>query len=487
MSEAQILRGKYFVEEFEPSPHWAGPYHGLDYGFGGDPSAAVRCHIDDETRTLYVSAEYWRLGAEIDALAGELETAIPGICRHVVFADSARPESTSFLQRNGVTNIRSVEKWPGSVDDGIAYLRAFSRIVIHPSCTHLLDECQRYAFMCDRLTGLPRPEVVDRHNHLIDALRYALSPLIRNQPVGGYFSRGALLVDGEPVEPQPADRPRRVFATLAVCDRPGTAVAVVYFASAHLTGPPLRVLGYELAEVSEVQVVDWLRAVFERAHTFRREWGALESSTRLWVEDPQLLEALTQPLMAYVQSLPGLGTGGRPPVDIIRVPTERLPVGLDERAASLRSMMNAGGLLKVGRGAYSQQSTHRSVRANHLLAQVLGYRPAALDSAQELVAALLLGCLIGRVAERTLPPPAPVEEPAPAPPVRKLPRPMWMPALLARGKHQLQHPGGRVEHIELDAAGYWDPPAHGRYVIDGKQHWASPVAAAIPIQLGAGK
>src|SRR5262249_6161140 len=162
-----------------------------------DPSAAVRCYIDDDTRTLYVTHEYWELGTDIDALPGALESAIPGIGRHVVYADSARPESTSYLARNGIPTARSAEKWPGSVDDGIAYLRAFAKIVVSPSCKHLLDECGSYNFKTDRLTGVPLPDPEDKNNHLIDALRYALSPLIRNLPVGGYLSRSALLVDGE--------------------------------------------------------------------------------------------------------------------------------------------------------------------------------------------------------------------------------------------------------------------------------------------------
>ncbi|MGB6605768.1 MAG: hypothetical protein WBE65_15915 [Steroidobacteraceae bacterium] len=55
-------------------------------GFSRDPSAAVRCYIDDDTRTLYVDREYWALGAEIDALPDALESAIPGIAGHVVYA-----------------------------------------------------------------------------------------------------------------------------------------------------------------------------------------------------------------------------------------------------------------------------------------------------------------------------------------------------------------------------------------------------------------
>jgi hypothetical protein len=55
-------------------------------------------------------------------------------------------------------------------------------------------------FKVDRLSGLPLPEPLDKNNHLIDATRYALVNLIRNQPSGTFFSHKALLLDGEPVD-----------------------------------------------------------------------------------------------------------------------------------------------------------------------------------------------------------------------------------------------------------------------------------------------
>jgi phage terminase large subunit len=241
VSDALILKGKYAVEEFAVNPAWAGPYHGLDYGFSRDPAAAVRCFVDDATRTLYVDAEFWQLGCDIDALPSALETAIPGISRHVVYADNARPESTSYLARNGIPGARSAEKWPGSVDDGISYLRAFSRIVIDPSCKHVIDEAGSYSFKTDRLTGVPLPDPEDRNNHLVDALRYALSPLIRNLPAGGYFNRAALLVSGEPLTPG-TDRLWQLFVTVAICDRSGTSVGAIFWGHSPHYGYPLRVL-----------------------------------------------------------------------------------------------------------------------------------------------------------------------------------------------------------------------------------------------------
>jgi len=395
VSDALILKNKYAVEQFEVSPAWAGPYHGLDYGFSRDPSAALRCYIDDETRTLYVTHEFWQLGADIDALPGVLEAAIPGISRHVVYADSARPESTSFLARTGIPNARSAEKWPGSVDDGIAYLRSFTRIVIDPSCRHLIDECGTYSFKTDRLTGVPLPEPEDKNNHLIDALRYALSPLIRNLPAGGYFARSALLIRGEPLEPT-GERPRRIFATLAACERPGTAVGLTYWAYSPHHGFPLCVLDYDLVEIDEALDGAWLKRVFARALELRAEWNAVEPITRLMIEEGELHDALAAVFVVNCMPLEAFNAGQRPQYDLGRIETERLPATFDERASHLRAAVNGGHAVKLARTAYTRQVTHRSVTSNHLLGQVLGYRPGVKDAAAELLNAFTLGCLICR-------------------------------------------------------------------------------------------
>jgi phage terminase large subunit len=77
-------------------------------------------------------------------------------------------------------NISAAEKWSGSVEDGIAFLRSFERIVIHERCKHAAEEARLYKYKVDTRTGEVLPVIVDAHNHVIDALRYAISKLVRN-------------------------------------------------------------------------------------------------------------------------------------------------------------------------------------------------------------------------------------------------------------------------------------------------------------------
>jgi phage terminase large subunit len=388
VSDALVLKGRYHVESFTVSPAWAGPFHGLDFGFSSDPSAAVRLYIDDSTtpQTLYVANEYWQLGCEIDALRGALEAAIPGISRYVTYADSARPETISFLQKNGMPSVEGAAKWKGSVADGVAYLRKF-RIVVAPECKHFIDECQTYQFRCDRLTGQPLPELIDKCNHLLDAARYALGPLIAAQPAQGYFSRAAMLVNGEPLEVPTSKlgRARKVFLTAAFCEHTG-AVGLVYWAGFPHLGVPFVALDYELAEVAEALDGAWLAKVFARAQELRAQWDAVELRTCLHVEQGELHQALTRVFCESVVK-PFLVL---PPYDLVVIESRKLPPSVDERANAVRADVNAGRYVKFAASAYARQVTHRTTTANHLPNQVLGFRPGAQDTATELVVAFLL-------------------------------------------------------------------------------------------------
>ncbi len=198
-SDAIVFRGKFRVEEFEAAEGWDGPYHGLDFGFAVDPTAAVRCWISG--RTLYIEREAYGVGVDIDATPALLAQLGEDVHRFTIRADSARPETISYLQRHGFPAVVGVEKWKGSVEDGIAFIRAFEAVVIHPRCEHTIDEFRNYRFKVDRLTGDIRPEPVDAFNHTIDALRYSLAPLIHAPETGllDYYEQEARALRGQAV------------------------------------------------------------------------------------------------------------------------------------------------------------------------------------------------------------------------------------------------------------------------------------------------
>lgn len=179
-SDSQILADKLHVMEFEARPdEWHGPYYGLDFGFANDPTAALRCWVGGDR--IYVDYEAGRTKLELDETTEHMVSAIPGIEEHVCRADSARPESISYLKRRGLPKMTAVKKWPGSVEDGIKHLRSYSEIVVHPRCKNLIREMRLYSYKVDALTGDPLTTIVDAHNHWIDALRYAVQPMIKRK------------------------------------------------------------------------------------------------------------------------------------------------------------------------------------------------------------------------------------------------------------------------------------------------------------------
>ena len=175
-SDAQILNGKWIVDEFEPQSDWDGPYFGADFGFARDPTTLIKCWIYG--KRLWIERESYQVGLELDHTSDRWQLDIPNCQNYIIRADCARPESISYLARHGIPRIVGVSKRPGSVEDGIAHLRSYEKIIIHPRCNHVAEEARLYSYKVDRLTGDVLPTPLDSHNHCWDAARYGLQPLI---------------------------------------------------------------------------------------------------------------------------------------------------------------------------------------------------------------------------------------------------------------------------------------------------------------------
>lgn len=181
ISDAQVFHKKYRVDSFEVPKDDKGSskidtfYFGADWGFSQDPTALVRAYIYDGA--LYIDQEAYGVGVDIDATP-QLFNSVPEADRYPITADSARPETISYMQHHGYPRMRKAKKGKGSVEDGITFLRSFKEIVIHERCKHTADEFKLYSYKRDRLTGDVLPVLEDKHNHCIDALRYAMEPVM---------------------------------------------------------------------------------------------------------------------------------------------------------------------------------------------------------------------------------------------------------------------------------------------------------------------
>lgn len=148
---------------------------GADFGYSIDPSCLVRCYLRGQS--LFIDHEAYMIGCEIEQLP-ELFSRVPDAAKWPITCDSSRPETISYLRRHGFERARPSVKGAGSVEEGIAFLQSYD-IVVHPRCTHVADELATYSYKLDKLTGEPIPDLEDKNNHLIDALRYALEGVRR--------------------------------------------------------------------------------------------------------------------------------------------------------------------------------------------------------------------------------------------------------------------------------------------------------------------
>jgi phage terminase large subunit len=166
-SEARVFKN-WSVEEFERPP---GTIYrlGADWGFSIDPSVMLRASIDGNR--LYIDHEAYRIGCEIVNLP-DLFLQIPEAEKWPSVADSSRPETISHMKKHGFPKMAAAIKGPKSVAEGVSFLQSFD-IVVHPRCTHLIDELTLYRYKTDPLTGQVLPMLEDKNNHCIDALRYA--------------------------------------------------------------------------------------------------------------------------------------------------------------------------------------------------------------------------------------------------------------------------------------------------------------------------
>jgi phage terminase large subunit len=159
---------------------------GADWGFSVDPTVLVKCKIMG--RTLYISDEAYKVKCEIDEtpslFAGSDDRdparwsnphghpGLPGVMQGLITSDSARPETISYMSARGF-HIRGAVKGAKSVEEGVEFLKSHD-IVVHPRCTHTIDELETYQYKVDKITDEVLPELADKDNHVIDALRYAV-------------------------------------------------------------------------------------------------------------------------------------------------------------------------------------------------------------------------------------------------------------------------------------------------------------------------
>jgi phage terminase large subunit len=102
--------------------------------------------------------------------------SMPGSNKWRICCDNTMAKFRKYINGYGY-NLFDATKGPGSVEAGIKFLRSFKKIFIHPRCKTTIFEFKNYKYKVDAKTGEILNIIVDKHNHIIDSLRYAAERL----------------------------------------------------------------------------------------------------------------------------------------------------------------------------------------------------------------------------------------------------------------------------------------------------------------------
>lgn len=178
ISDASVLGKKIRSEYFEIDESFGDPLIGIDWGFSGDPTAITESYA--KGRILYIRRAADQIKLELDDTSEWLIKQVPNVLSYTSRADSSRPETISKVKndkQNPIKLIKACKKYPGSVEEGIAFLQSFEAIIVHPEADACLAELTAYSYKKDKFDQ-PTTILQDKDDHYADSLRYGVEPLI---------------------------------------------------------------------------------------------------------------------------------------------------------------------------------------------------------------------------------------------------------------------------------------------------------------------
>lgn len=143
---------------------------GLDFGYVNDPTALFCGLLDEGEKRLYVFDEVYARGLSNERIYEEV--CARGYAKERIFADAAEPKSIDRLRELGLRRICAAKKGPGSILAGIDYIQGLE-VIVDPKCENFIREIGGYCWQEQNGRYLNRPQ--DENNHLMDAMRYAVS------------------------------------------------------------------------------------------------------------------------------------------------------------------------------------------------------------------------------------------------------------------------------------------------------------------------
>jgi len=144
--------------------------YGQDFGFSNDPTTLVATSIDAQNKIIYLKLHLYQTGLTTSDIY-RLNKSIAG--DSLIVADSAEPRLINELRDKGL-NILEAVKGQGSVTHGITLLQDYD-LVVDEDSVDLVKELNNYSWL-ERKSKTP----IDKYNHALDAIRYAVGYQLDN-------------------------------------------------------------------------------------------------------------------------------------------------------------------------------------------------------------------------------------------------------------------------------------------------------------------
>ena len=152
---------------------------GVDYGYTNDPTAHISVY--KKGHNLYVEEHLYKTMMTAEDIHSHFK--ILNVGDKIIYSDSSEPRLNDYLRRTG-WNIRPTVKGRDSIIAGIDLLKRY-KLYVTPDSKNLIQEFRNYKWSEDKtgkLTNIP----IDKHNHLLDSLRYATFNILSKPNFGKY-------------------------------------------------------------------------------------------------------------------------------------------------------------------------------------------------------------------------------------------------------------------------------------------------------------
>lgn len=165
-SKRQIF-SNWDVKSINDFPEFDDVILGLDYGYSNDPTAI--CEVYKKGDQIFLHEICYATGMTNEDIVNLIKEK--GHSETLIIAESAEPKSNDYLKKSGLW-VKPAVKGQGSINAGISLMKEFD-IVASKESYNLNTEYLSYYWM-ELKDGTIINKPLDRMNHLMDAIRYAI-------------------------------------------------------------------------------------------------------------------------------------------------------------------------------------------------------------------------------------------------------------------------------------------------------------------------